>query len=140
MTERPEIKDADEFITKLDETDREIKESFTNRFGSDFFESLGDVTFNEMCWFIEMQILFNYEDRKLSIETFHRMDVSRRDGIANSILKRIDSLNEELGRREQGIFPEPDGYWGDSSTDELKELLEAMKIFREELGITPAAP
>ena len=74
-----------------------------------------------------MQILSQYENRELALETFHKMDESRRDAIINNLLERIESLKEELGGREKSIFPEKYDYYGEDSTEDLQESLKLLK-------------
>ena len=134
MTERSKIKDAEEFISKLDESASDMKPTFAKYFDQELIDSIGDEWFERNCRFIEMQILSQYEDRALALETFRKMDEARREAIIKQLLESIESLKEELGRREKGIFPEKYDYYGEDSTEDLQESLKIAERFKEELG------
>ena len=76
-----------------------------------------------------------YDDRKLALETFSRMDEGRRKDITDQLRRIIKGVVEELARRDNGVLSEPDSYYADMSTEELKEWLGELNGFAGELRI-----
>ena len=135
MTEKGKFKNADEFMEALDKSRIDVKESFDKHFGEGFVDDLGEETFDQLLPYIEMQVLSQYDDRKLALETFSRMDEGRRKDITDQLRKTVKGITEELGRRDNGILPEPGAYYADMSTEELKEWLGELNGFVGELRI-----
>ena len=135
MTEKGKFKNANEFMEALDKSRIDVKESFDKHFGEGFVNDLGEETFDQLLPYIEMQVLSQYDDRKLALETFSRMDEGRRKDITDQLRKTVKGITEELGRRDNGILPEPGAYYADMSTEELKEWLGELNGFVGELRI-----
>ena len=133
MTDKGKFKDANEFIEALDQTRVDSKEIFLQHLGKEFFDEHGDDFLVGHHLYTEMQILSQYDDRELALETFHKMDGGRRNGIIDSLHKTSKGIIDELGRRDKGIFPEPDSYYGDMTVEELKDWLDCLNRFADEL-------
>ena len=136
MEDVEKIKDADEIINILDRSREELKELFIEHFGKESFDDLGKDTFRCLSNYMEMQVLSQSTDRKLALETFHKMDEERRSGIIDSLQETAWKVTVELSKRDRGIESKPGCYYSNMSTERMKKWLDNLIRFADELGIS----
>ncbi len=138
MEENRKFTNADEFKSALDKKNaasREVKELLARYTGKEFAERYGEEFFEDLCRHMDLQALASYEDRRLALETFDRMDEDRRGEIVAALRGNIKDLKNELDRRSRGLSPGPDSLYLENTEDELKEILSLCERFAGELGL-----
>ena len=124
MNEEKMPSNPDEFLEDLDRSVIRAREIF-KKYGLD------DNMMQEIIWNVEGEVLFKYDDRRLALEVFSKMDSVRQKGIKSNLMTRIEEQKKAIEMFEKG---EMSDHESNPSIESLKKALDEYLEFAENLG------
>ena len=124
MNEEKMPSNPDEFLEDLDRSAIKAREIF-KKYGLD------DNLMLEIIWNVEGEVLLKYDDRRLALEVFSKMDSVRQEGIRTNLMTRIEEQKKAIEMFEKGKMPDHES---NPSIESLKKVLDEYLEFAEELG------
>ena len=115
---------SDEFLEDLYRSAIRAREIF-KKYGLD------DNLMQEIIWNVEGEVLFKYDDRRLALEVFSKMDSVRQEGIRSNLMTRIEEQKKAIEMFEKGEMPDHES---NPSIESLKKVLDEYLEFAEDLG------
>ena len=124
MNEEKMLSNPDEFLEDLDRSAIRARENF-KKYGFD------DNLMQEIIWNVEGEVLLKYDDRRLALEVFSKMDSVRQKGIRSNLMTRIEEQKKAIEMFEKGEMPDHES---NPSIESLKKVLDEYLEFAEDLG------
>ncbi len=124
MNEEKMPSNPDEFLEDLDRSVIRAREIF-KKYGLD------DNLMQEIIWNVEGEVLLKYDDRRLALEVFSKMDSVRQEGIRSNLMTRIEEQKKAIEMFEKGEMPDHES---NPSIESLKKVLDGYLEFAEDLG------
>ena len=124
MNEEKMPSNSDEFLEDLDRLAIRARENF-KKYGLD------DNLMQEIIWNVEGEVLLKYDDRRMALEVFSKMDFVRQEGIRSNLKTRIEEHNKAIEMFEKGEMPDHES---NPSIESLKKVLDEYLEFAEDLG------
>ena len=124
MNEEKMPSNPDEFLEDLDRSAIRAREIF-KKYGLD------DNLMQEIIWNVEGEVLLKYDDRRLALEVFSKMDSVRQEGIRSNLMTRIEEQKKAIEMFEKGEMPDHES---NPSIESLKKVLDEYLEFAEDLG------
>ena len=115
---------SDEFLEDLYRSAIRAREIF-KKYGLD------DNLMQEIIWNVEGEVLLKYDDRRLALEVFSKMDSVRQEGIRSNLMTRIEEQKKAIEMFEKGEMPDHES---NPSIESLKKVLDEYLEFAEDLG------
>ena len=124
MNEEKMPSNPDEFLEDLDRSVIRAREIF-KKYGLD------DNLMQEIIWNVEGEVLLKYDDRRMALEVFSKMDSVRQEGIRSNLMTRIEEQKKAIEMFEKGEMPDHES---NPSIESLKKVLDEYLEFAENLG------
>ena len=124
MNEEKMPSNPDEFLEDLDRLAIRARENF-KKYGLD------DNLMQEIIWNVEGEVLLKYDDRRLALEVFSKMDSVRQEGIRTNLMTRIEEQKKAIEMFEKSEMPDHES---NPSIESLKKVLDEYLEFAEDLG------
>ena len=114
MNEEKMPSNSDEFLEDLDRLAIRARENF-KKYGLD------DNLMQEIIWNVEGEVLLKYDDRRMALEVFSKMDSVRQEGIRSNLKTRIEEQKKAIEMFEKGEMPDHES---NPSIESLKKVLD----------------
>ena len=87
-----------------------------------------DNLMQEIIWNVEGEVLLKYDDRRMALEVFSKMDSVRQEGIRTNLMTRIEEQKKAIEMFGKGEMPDLES---NPSIESLKKVLDEYMEFAE---------